>query len=171
MSKRPHVQHPLESFVERLTRAIGSPISLVVHTLFFAGCFVLVLLGVDLEKVLLILTTVVSLEAIYLSLFIQMAVNRASDSLEAVEEDIDEIAEDVAGIEKDIDEIQEDIDEIEKDVDEIAEDIDEIEKDIDEIEKDEEEHERRDVEDAAAMKVIESRLAAILEDLEKLRKQ
>lgn len=171
MTKRPHASRPLDALVARFTRWVGSPVSLVAHTVFFAGCFVLVLLGADLEKVLLILTTVVSLEAIYLSLFIQMAVNRASDSLEAVEEDIDEIAEDVAGIEKDIDEIQEDIDEIEKDVDEIAEDIDEIEKDIDEIEKDEEEHERRDVEDAAAMKVIESRLAAILEDLEKLRKQ
>jgi hypothetical protein len=41
--------------------------------------------------VLLVLTTLVSLEAIYLSIFIQMAVNRTAQSIKEVEEDFEEI--------------------------------------------------------------------------------
>ena len=164
MTKRPDIQKtPLERLIGSLTRSVGSTLSIVLHTAFFAACFGLVLVGVDLDTVLLTLTTAVSLEAIYLALFIQMTVNRASDSLEAVEEDIDEIQEDVQ-------EIHEDVAEIEKDIDEIQEDIDDIEKDITEIESDEDEQNRRDAEDAASLKLIESRLGAILDDLEKLRK-
>ena len=74
----------------------------------------------DSEKVMLVLTTIVSLEAIYLSIFIQMTVNKHGEELEEVSEDIDEI-------QKDVDEIQEDVDEIQKDVDEIQEDVEDIE--------------------------------------------
>ncbi|HBY74527.1 TPA: hypothetical protein DEG21_01265 [Patescibacteria group bacterium] len=80
---------------------------------------------------LLILTTVVSLEAIYLAIFIQMTVNRNTLSLKAVEEDIDEIQEDIDEIQEDIDEIQEDVDEIQEDVDEITEDNEEEELETD----------------------------------------
>jgi low affinity Fe/Cu permease len=145
-----------EDIVNGITRWVGSSTSLVLHTIFFAGCFALVLLGFELETVLLTLTTVVSLEAIYLALFIQMTVNRASESLEAVEEDI-------AEIEEDVQEIHEDVAEIEKD-------IDEIQVDLDEMEKEEEEQKQRDVQDAASLRLIEDRLAAILSDLEKLRR-
>lgn len=145
-----------ERAVDAITRGIGSVTSLVLHTLFFLGCFAAVLFGAPLETVLLALTTIVSLEAIYLALFIQMTVNRTTDSLEAVEEDIAEIVEDVA--------------EIEKDVDEIQKDVDDIEEDIADIEKDEEEQRARDVADAQALKKIEERLTAILADLEKIRK-
>jgi uncharacterized protein YoxC len=51
------------------------------------------------DLLLLILTTVVSLEAIYLAIFIQMTVNQNTASLREVEKDID-------AIEKDVDEIQ-----------------------------------------------------------------
>lgn len=150
MTRRPPPNKaPFERIVDLLTRWVGSTPSLVAHTIFFAVCFAMLLLGVTLEQVLLVLTTVVSLEAIYLAIFIQMAVNRASDSLAEVEEDIDEI--------------QEDIDEIEKD-------IDEIEKDIDEIEEDSDAQEQRDAADAASLKAIEEKLAAIVADLERLRK-
>lgn len=44
---------------------------------------------------MLILTTAVSLEAIYLAIFIQMTVNRTSESLEEVEEDIEDLQEDI----------------------------------------------------------------------------
>lgn len=118
MTKQPKEQTKLESLAEKSTIWIGSTASLVVHTIVFIASFVLVLLGYDLDRILLILTTAVSLEAIYLALFIQMSVNKAAVSLAEVEEDIDEIQEDVEGIEKDIDEIQEDVDEIEKDADE-----------------------------------------------------
>jgi peptidoglycan hydrolase CwlO-like protein len=115
---------------------MGSVSSLLVHTVLFLSSLSLILLGVAADKVLLILTTLVSLEAIYMAIFIQMAVNRNSQSLEEVEENIDEIQEDVEEIQKDVDEIEKDVDEIQKDVDEIQEDVEEIQKDVDEIEKD-----------------------------------
>lgn len=102
----------------KVTRWIGSPSSIVVHTVLFILSFAATLTGiVSWDKMLLIVTTLVSLEAIYLAIFIQMSVNLATASLEEVEQDIDEIQEDV-------DEIQEDIDELQEDVEEIAEEDD-----------------------------------------------
>lgn len=146
----------LERLVTGATRWLGSTASLVVHTVAFAACLLLVILGAPVETVLLALTTAVSLEAIYLALFIQMSVNRTTASLAAVEEDL-------AEIEEDVQEIHEDVAEIEKDIDEIQEDIDEIE-------KDEDEQRERDVADAASLKLIEERLGRILDDLEKIRR-
>jgi uncharacterized protein YoxC len=94
---------------------IGSVSSVYVHTILFIGIFSLRLFGISLDEILLILTTAVSLEAIYLAIFIQMTVNRSAQSIAEVEEDIEEIQEDIEGVEKDIDEIQEDIDEIQED--------------------------------------------------------
>jgi len=79
----------------KVTDWLGSSWSLLLHTLFFAAMFGLYLIGYDFEKMLLILTTLVSLEAIYLSIFIQMTVNRNTQSLQEVEENIDEIQEDI----------------------------------------------------------------------------
>ncbi|OGI82820.1 hypothetical protein A3I95_02725 [Candidatus Nomurabacteria bacterium RIFCSPLOWO2_02_FULL_44_12] len=107
------------NFSKKLTRWIGSPQSIFVHTIFFIVIFTLRLLGVSTEDVLLILTTIVSLEAIYLSIFIQMTVNKHSEELEEVSEDIGEIQEDVEEVSEDIGEIQEDVEEIQEDVEEI----------------------------------------------------
>lgn len=98
----------------KVTDWIGSVASIVIHTLFFVGMFTLFFFGYEVGDILLILTTLVSLEAIYLSIFIQMTVNRTTQSLAEVEEDIGEIQEDVSGMEKDIDEIQLDLDKIEE---------------------------------------------------------
>ncbi len=84
---------------------MGTTNSLIVHTLIFVACFLLILIGLNAATVMLVVTTAVSLEAIYLSLFIQMTVNRQAKSISKVEKDIDEIQEDV-------DEMQED-DEVE----------------------------------------------------------
>ena len=110
---------------EIITKWIGSPRSFVVHSLFFILCFLSSVLDfVAFDHMLLVLTTVVSLEAIYLSIFIQMTVNRQTASLKEVEEDIDEI-------QKDVDEIQEDIDEIQDDEEETrAQSFDTIERDL-----------------------------------------
>jgi low affinity Fe/Cu permease len=51
----------------------------------------------------------VSLEAIYLAIFIQMTVNQNTQSLREVEVDIDEIQENIDEIQEDVDEIQEDV--------------------------------------------------------------
>jgi uncharacterized protein YoxC len=106
---------------------IGSSNSLRVHTIFFGIMVIMAFSNIGFDKVMLVLTTIVSLEAIYLSIFIQMTVNKHGEELEEVSDDIDEIQEDVDEIQKDVDEIQEDVDEIQKDVDEIQEDVEEIE--------------------------------------------
>lgn len=99
----------IDHLAEKSTKWIGSIQSLVFHTMVFAAAFLAGFLGVDWNSVLLVLTTVVSLEAIYLAIFIQMTVNKNTQSLKEVEVDIDEI-------QGDIDEIQEDVDEIQGDV-------------------------------------------------------
>ena len=53
--------------------------------------FMLTFFGWELQKMLLVLTTLLSIEAIYLALFIQMSVNKTSKSLAEVEKDIDVI--------------------------------------------------------------------------------
>src|SRR3990167_9770112 len=96
-----------------VTRWVGSPISIAIHTLLFAVSFLAVTEGfMPLDRMLLVLTTIVSLEAIYLSLFIQMTINYTTESLSEVEQDIDEIQEDVGEIQEDIDELQEDVEEM-----------------------------------------------------------
>jgi peptidoglycan hydrolase CwlO-like protein len=86
--------------------------------------------------VLLVLTTLVSLEAIYLSIFIQLSVNHQARALANVEKDIDEIQEDVEEIAEDVEEIAEDVEDIAEDVEEMQEDIDEIQEDFEEISED-----------------------------------
>lgn len=120
-----HNNLSLEKLAIKATRWIGSTSSLIIHTFIFIGAFMLVAFGFPLDRVLLVLTTVVSLEAIYLSIFIQMSVNRSERRLYMVSQEVHEIQEDVEQIEKDVDEIQEDIEQIEKDVDEISEEIQE----------------------------------------------
>jgi low affinity Fe/Cu permease len=90
--------------VKGLTEWVGSPASIVVHTLIFGAIFALRFLGVSFDSILLILTTAVSLEAIYLAIFIQMTVNRQAASLHEVEEDIEELGEEFEDISEDIEE-------------------------------------------------------------------
>ncbi len=108
-----------KAFLERGAYAfisrIGSIGSIIIHSIVFLIFIVLGLIGGDWNTLLLILTTVVSLEAIYLAIFIQMTVNQNTQSLAEVEEDIDEIQKDIDVIQEDVDEIQEDVDEIHED--------------------------------------------------------
>ena len=115
----------VEMIALKLTKWIGSSASLVVHTVLFLFAFILVVVGIPFDRVLLVLTTIVSLEAIYLSIFIQMSVNRSESRLDVVSRSVSEIEKDVDEIQIDIDEIQEDVEGIEKDIDEIQEDIEE----------------------------------------------
>lgn len=114
MVKKINQTNWLEKVSYNFTQWIGSPSSIVVHTLLFMGIFALRFFRFPTDQILLILTTAVSLEAIYLAIFIQMTVNRNTQSLEAVEEDIEDIQEDVEGIEDDVEDITEDISEDEQ---------------------------------------------------------
>ena len=91
----------IETFSEKITNWIGSVQSIVFHTIFFGVTFALRFFGVSSSDILLALTTLVSLEAIYLAIFIQMTVNKQIKELEEVSEDIDEIQEDIEDIEED----------------------------------------------------------------------
>ena len=117
MSSRERLQKKGSDLIEgasvKATKWIGSVASLVVHTILFIGAFLLILVGFERDTILLIVTTIVSLEAIYLSIFIQMTVNRHTEELHDVSEDVEEI-------QKDVDEIQEDVEDLGEDVDEIS---------------------------------------------------
>ena len=104
---------------------IGSIPSLIVHSILFLTAFLLPVFGVvEFDKMLLVLTTVLSLEAIYLAIFIQMSVNRSQEHIEDLKEDVNEIQEDIEDIQEDIEEISEDIDDIQEDIEDIAEEED-----------------------------------------------
>jgi low affinity Fe/Cu permease len=109
-----------------ITRSVGSPTSIVIHTILFVASFALVLFEfVSFDRMLLILTTIVSLEAIYLSLFIQMTINFNTETIVEVGRDIDEIQEDIDEMQEDVEEIQEDVDELQEDVEDISEEAQE----------------------------------------------
>jgi biopolymer transport protein ExbB/TolQ len=110
--KLPRDESRLEKLAFTTTHHIGSFNSLILHTIFFVGIFSLQWLGFNFDQIMLILTTVVSLEAIYLAIFIQMTVNRQAHTLAEVSEDVEDISEDVEEISKDIDDIQEDMEDI-----------------------------------------------------------
>jgi len=156
---------PEKSLVEKIIAGVGSVPSLVVHTLAFASCFLISLAGLaEWSTMLLVLTTIVSLEAIYLAIFIQMSVNR-----QAVE--LAEVSEDVEDIQEDIEEISQDVGEIQKDVDEIQEDVDEIQEDVEEISEDETDEEQAEKQQTAALEQLTADVRRLLEDLEHLKKK
>lgn len=144
------MKRKLETIAGGASNWIGSVESLIVHTIIFVLSFLLVIFGVKLDRVLLVLTTALSLEAIYLAIFIQMAVNQntarltkvenniveIADGVEEIADDVEDIQEDVEEMHEDVVEIQENVGEISKDIDEIQEDVESIEKDIDEIQED-----------------------------------
>ncbi|MDP3772422.1 MAG: DUF677 domain-containing protein [bacterium] len=139
-----------------ITQWIGTTDSIIVHTILFLASLGLIVVGVRPDAVLLIVTTIVSLEAIYLSIFIQMTVNRNTKSLEEVEEDIEEI--------------QEDVKEIESDVDEISEDVEELSEDMDKIQERDEKDSVVESDMHKALGKIEGDLQALLRDIEQLKK-
>lgn len=126
----------LEKLAVQMTHWVGTPQSLIVHTFLFAAAFFAYYLGIAFETVLLVLTTIVSLEAIYLSLFIQLSVNHATESLEDVEEDIGEIQEDVGALEGGFGEIQEDVEGLEGNVKKMTHNVEELEADVENISED-----------------------------------
>ncbi len=157
-------------FADASTKWLGSIPSLIVHTVIFLGTFALILLGFPADKVLLILTTFVSLEAIYFSIFIQMTVNRATESIEEVSEDVEEIQEEVGEISEDVEEISEDVEEVQEDVKEIGEDVEEISKDVDKIQEDAVLDDRIDEKQNQVLENIEVQLQKLLRDIETLKK-
>lgn len=168
-----------EYFLERLavnaTQRIGSLASIITHTLLFVGIFGLKWFGFSIDKILLILTTIVSLEAIYLAIFIQMTINRQARQIAEVGVDVVDIQENVEEISKDLDEIQEDVEEIQEDAKEISADVEGIQEQIGQIEENvedlSEELEKDDREDAAERTEDQQKIAKIEHVLEELLRE
>ena len=78
----------LEQMAESTAIWIGSIASLIVHTVFFALMFAMYFWGVTLSSILLIATTIVSFEAIYLNIFVQMTVNKHGKHLKKHSENL-----------------------------------------------------------------------------------
>ena len=117
----------LEKNAERATRWIGSTQSLVTHTIIFIVAFILPLAHITtFTDMLLVLTTLVSLEAIYLAIFIQMSVNKNTADIEVIQENVEDIQEDVEVIQEDIDEIQEDVEDIQEEIEDLGEDKEDV---------------------------------------------
>jgi low affinity Fe/Cu permease len=134
-------QTSLEKFSGNCTRWVGSSASLIGHTIIFIIFFVLGLMGYSWSSLLLILTTIVSLEAIYLAILIQISVNMNTRSLEGVEENLGEI----------------------------QEDIDEIQEEVEEISGEEETPENELIQTEVMLRNMESTLNKLLEDFNALR--
>lgn len=152
MKKKAKIKkYKLQDTALAITRWVGSPQSIGVHSVLFATGFLVVNMGIfSFNSVLLVFNTLVSLEAIYLALFIQMTVNYTSASLEEVEQTIDEIQEDV---------------------DEIQEDIDEIQEDVEEMSDDEKEDEAREAGHSKTLEEIHTGLQKLMADVERLQTQ
>jgi peptidoglycan hydrolase CwlO-like protein len=91
-----------------VTKWVGSTRSIAVHTVIFLASFAAAWTGlVDVDRMLLVLTTLVSLEAIYLAIFIQMTINEQAADIDEIQEDIDEIQEDVQEMQEDVEEMSE----------------------------------------------------------------
>ncbi len=160
LSNRKQTKIQLERSADIATKWIGSTTSLIVHTCIFVAAFIIPLFGIPFDRVLLVLTTIVSLEAIYLAIFIQMSVNKNTKDIEVIQEDVEEIAEDV-------EDIQEDIDEIAEDVEDIQEDIEDIEE---EHEKDYKQDRKLEKKEAQTLEAIQITLAQLQKEIEELKK-
>lgn len=151
---------PIETQAEALTKWVGSPRSIVVHTILFAVSFAAAAMGVvSFDRMLLILTTVVSLEAIYLAIFIQMTINRQAEVIAEVEQDIGEIQDDIEDIQEDVEDIGEDVEELQEDVEE-----------MDETEAEEKAEERRKREQKETLENMYELLEKLAKDVEILKK-
>lgn len=80
---------------ESVAEWTGSTRSIVIHTIAFFVIFATYFIGISFSTILLVLTTLVSLEAIYLSILVQMTVNKHSRHLKKHSDDLEKIHKDM----------------------------------------------------------------------------
>jgi len=148
----------MENIAIRAMQWIGSPLSIILHTVLFITAFLIYFMGIKIEDILLVLTTIVSLEAIYLSIFIQMGVNIQSNKLTSVVDEIEDIQENV-------EDIQENVEDIQENVEDIQENVEDIQKDVEEINEEDE-----DQEDDEILNRIESMMNNLIKEVNELKK-
>ena len=172
----PTLAIPTVTAIEKLIIWIGSPSSLVLHTLIFIAFFaVSVLHWVAWDLMLLVLTTVVSLEAIYLAIFIQMTVNRQAESLKEVEEDVESIQENVEELGENVEELGENVEELGENVEELGENVEDLKEDVEDIQEDigeigeDSEDVARETRQAEMLEALTNDVKALLSHLEALK--
>jgi uncharacterized membrane protein len=79
---------------QAIMRWMGTKSSVYIHSLALILCPVLILF-VSWDKIFLFLTFVVSIEAIYQNIFLQMGSNLNSDKLVDIHEDVQEVADEL----------------------------------------------------------------------------
>jgi len=147
-----------KDFFELITKWIGSVQSLVTHSVFFIAAFAASIFGfASWTAMLLIVTTIVSLEAIYLAIFIQMTVNRHTHELREVSEDVEDI--------------QEDLEEISEDVEGLGENVEEIQEDIEEMTEEEQQEELRKKKQTVTLDRLTADIKTLLTDIEEFKKR
>ena len=169
--------HPVPAATSDLVRAIervivwiGSPISLALHTVVFIAFFVAPLTAIiSWDSMFAVLTNVVSLEAIYLAIFIQMSVNRQAATLKGVEEDVGDIQEDVEELGENVEELGENVEELGENVEDLKEDVEDIQEDIGEIGDDDDDDEAREKRQAEMIETLTNDVKAMLKHLETLK--
>ena len=126
---------PQKTLVEKMITSVGSGYSLILHTLIFLFFFLFASLGFfSWDTMLLVLTTLVSLEAIYLAIFIQMSVNRHAVELAEVSEDVEDIQEDIEEISDETEEEQHEkrqtvaLEQLTKDLQRVLADLEQLKK-------------------------------------------
>lgn len=98
----------LKDIPDIMVKWVGTTNSLIVHSVFFLLAFLSHwIFPISFDSVLLILTTVVSLEAIYLAIFIQRSVNQQATRLDDVEDALDDVEESLDDVEESIDDVEE----------------------------------------------------------------
>ncbi len=65
----------LEKLACSIAQSVGTSTSLIIHTIIFAGIFSLYFFDLKIDLILLILTTLLSIEAIYLAILNQIVTN------------------------------------------------------------------------------------------------
>lgn len=112
----------MEKTARKITHWLGTPTSIAVHSTFF----VIMLLWcwfdkANREQILLFLTMIVSLEAIYQMLFLQMTVNLQATQLKEVQVAMAEVQDSVEEVQGSVAEVQESVEEVQGSVEEVKE--------------------------------------------------
>lgn len=102
-SFRHRISQLLDRVSDNITSWMGSTQSILFHSIILVATFGLIPLGFNPDSVLLVMTTILSIEAIFLAIFIQRAVNKQSVRLEsAIEKIVKNVTE---NIEEPLDEV------------------------------------------------------------------
>ncbi|HEX4293717.1 MAG TPA: DUF1003 domain-containing protein [Rhizomicrobium sp.] len=162
--------------IERVIVWIGSPASLALHTVIFSAFFAVSMLKiVAWDLMFAVLTNVVSLEAIYLAIFIQMSVNRQSASLKEVEEDVGDIQENIEELGENVEELGENVEELGENVEELGENVEDLKEDVEDIQEDigeigeDDDDEAREKKQAEMLEALTNDVKAMLKHLETLK--